>query len=147
MGPSELAGLVQRFNTVVNGLSSSRSLTLMHESGLTFPQIIVLYVLAAQGAQSISRIAELTRLSPPAASQMVDRLVDGGYVSREEAAGDRRIRIVALRPKGKRLVKQLHGVRGAEIDDALARVPRPLRARLVEALTDVVEQLERELPR
>jgi DNA-binding MarR family transcriptional regulator len=138
-----LAQLVQRFNTVVNGRASSRSLMLMHESGLTFPQIIVLYVLEAQGAQSISRLAEVTRLSAPAASQMVDRLVDGGYLSRQEDPSDRRVRVVAIRGKGTRFLAQLNQVRRDEIEQAFARLPAQLRARLVAVLGDVVAHFER----
>src|SRR5262245_48970440 len=100
---SDLVGLLQRFNAVINGRSGEQSLTLMHETGLTFPQIIVLYVLEPSGSPlTISQIAETTRLSPGAASQMVDRLVEGGYVSRAEDAEDRRVRRVALRPAGRK---------------------------------------------
>jgi DNA-binding MarR family transcriptional regulator len=139
-----LAQLVQRFNTVVNGRAAGGSLMLMHESGLTFPQIIVLYVLQAQGPQSVSRIAEETRLSAPAASQMVDRLVDGGYVSREEGAADRRVRVIAMRAKGQKLLEQLNRVRRAEIEKACDRLPRAVRARLVDVLGDVVAHFEKE---
>jgi DNA-binding MarR family transcriptional regulator len=142
----KLAALLQRFNAVVNGRASSGSLMLMHESGLTFPQIIVLYVLASQGAQSISRLAELTRLSAPATSQMVDRLVEGGYVSRDENPADRRVRVVALRPRGMRLVEQLNRVRSEEIGRVCERLPRALRTRLFEVIGDVVAQFEKEMP-
>jgi DNA-binding MarR family transcriptional regulator len=138
----DLGGLIQRFNTIVNGRSGNRSLMLMHQSGLTFPQIIVLYVLVHEGAQSISRIAEVTKLSTPATSQMVDRLVAGGYVSREEHAEDRRFRVIALRPKGKRLIEQLHAVRHHEMEETLGRLSGGLRERLRAVLTDVVERLE-----
>jgi DNA-binding MarR family transcriptional regulator len=139
----DLGGLIQRFNTVVNGRSGSRSLMLMHESGLTFPQIIVLYVLLHEGEQSITRIAEITRLSTPATSQMVDRLVENGFVSRSENADDRRRRVVALKTKGKRAIEQLHGVRHAEIEETLECLPSPLKARLRAVLGDVVGVLER----
>jgi DNA-binding MarR family transcriptional regulator len=138
-----LAELIQRFNTVVNGRASSGSLMLMHESGLSFPQIIVLYALQSQGAQSISRLAELTRLSAPAASQMVDRLVAGGFVSREENPADRRVRVVAMRTKGAKLVEHLNRVRREEIEQACARLPRALRARFVGVLGEVVACFEK----
>jgi DNA-binding MarR family transcriptional regulator len=138
----DLAILIQRFNTVVNGRSGSRSLMVMHQSGLTFPQLIVLYVLGGGGAQSISQIAKFTKLSTPAASQMVDRLVEGGLISRQESKSDRRVRVVALRPKGKRLVEQIHALRRQEISEALALLPDTLRGRLHKVMVEVVEQLE-----
>jgi DNA-binding MarR family transcriptional regulator len=140
----KLTELIQRFNTVVNGRASSGSLMLMHESGLSFPQIIVLYALRSQGTQSISRLAQLTRLSAPAASQMVDRLVEGGFVSREEDPADRRVRVVALRAKGTKLVEQLNRVRRDEIGQACARLPRALRARFIDVLSEVVGHIEKE---
>jgi DNA-binding MarR family transcriptional regulator len=140
---SELATLVQRFNAVVNGRASSRSLMLMHESGLTFPQIIVLYVLDSQGAQSISRIAEVTRLSAPAASQMIDKLVASGYLSRQEDASDRRMRVVAMRPKGTKFLEQLNQTRRDEIERACAPLPQLLRTRLTQVLSDVVAHFDK----
>jgi DNA-binding MarR family transcriptional regulator len=141
-----LPRLVQRFNTIVNARASSRSLMVMHESGLTFPQMIVLYALAARGAQSLSRLAALTRLSAPAMSQLVDRLVESAYVSRDEDPADRRMRLIALRPKGARLVAQLDRVRRSELDEVLGRLPRRARARLVEILSEIVPRLEETLP-
>ena len=138
----DLGGLIQRFNTIVNGRLGSRSLMHMHESGLTLPQIIVLYVLVHEGAQTISRIAEITRLSAPATSQMIDRLVESGYVSREENAEDRRVRVIALKPKGKRALDELHALRHDEIEAALDRLPRSLAARLRSVMAEVVDALE-----
>jgi DNA-binding MarR family transcriptional regulator len=138
----DLGGLIQRFNTIVNGRAGQRSLMLMHESGLTFPQIIVLYVLLHQREQSLSRIAEITKLSMPATSQMIDRLVEAEYVSRSESVEDRRSRLVALRPKGRRIIEQLHAVRHREIEDTLNRLPGGVRERLRAVMADVVARLE-----
>jgi MarR family 2-MHQ and catechol resistance regulon transcriptional repressor len=43
-------------------------------------------------------------LTPGSISVAVDRLYDKGLVSRVESAADRRIRIVALTPSGKKLI-------------------------------------------
>jgi DNA-binding MarR family transcriptional regulator len=139
---NDIARLVQRFNAIVNGRSGSRSLLVMHESGLTFPQIIVLYALFFHGEQSLSRLAEATKLSPPAASQMVDRLVEAGFVGREENAEDRRQRVISMKAKGQKLIEQLHGARHAELDATLSRLPADLRKRFAGVLTDVVRELE-----
>jgi DNA-binding MarR family transcriptional regulator len=140
---THLAELIQRFNTEVNGRAPSGSLTLMHESGLSLPQIIVLSALQAAGTQSISQIAELTRLSAPAASQLVDRLVEGGYISREADPSDRRVRVVAIRAKGAKLVEQLSHVRRDELEQACARLPRALRGRFADVLGEVVACFEK----
>ncbi len=142
----DLGGLIQRFNTILNGRAASRSLMLMHESGLTFPQIIVLYVLIHEGDQSISRLAAITRLSTPAASQMIDRLLERDYVSRAENADDRRYRVVTLRPKGRRVLERLHRLRHQEIEEALRPLPGGVRRQLHAARADTVGALERAWP-
>src|SRR5580704_11109245 len=94
------ASLFQRFIGAANRQTAGKSTMFMYESGLTFPQIIVMYALTWEGPQAISVLAGKLRLSVAATSQLVDRLVDAEYVAREEDPNDRRVRIVRMRPKG-----------------------------------------------
>lgn len=113
----------------------------MYESGLTFPQIIVIYALVWHEPQAISVLAERLRLSLGATSQLVDRLVEAGYVARAEKPDDRRVKLVRLRPKGAQFMKRLNEIRRAELADAFDALPPPLRARLTEVLRDAVDVL------
>jgi len=140
--PPQLAALMQRLMGLVNQRGAGDSLRLMHETGLTFPQVIALYVLDGLGPQTVSSMAENTRLSMGATSQLVDRLVGAGLVTRDEADDDRRVRVVTLGPRGKSLLDRLHGIRRREWQTALGRLPPELHGRLVAVMSEVVEALQ-----
>jgi DNA-binding MarR family transcriptional regulator len=113
----------------------------MYESGLTFPQIIVMYSLTWEGPQPMSTLAQTLRLSLAATSQLVDRLVEGDYVRREENQDDRRVRIVKMRPRGKQFMDRLNEIRRRELAEAFDRLPREVRRRLTDVLREAVEAL------
>src|SRR5215470_4281305 len=57
-----------------------------------------------KGPLPVNTIGPLIDLTPGSISIAVDRLVAKGLVSRVESAEDRRVRIVALTPRGKDLI-------------------------------------------
>ncbi len=68
--------------------------------GLSTSQANALMRLYHSGACGVSDIGDHVGLSNPAASQMVDRLVQMGLVERTENSSDRRVRQLALTEKG-----------------------------------------------
>jgi len=64
----------------------------------------VLEVLLHKGPLPVNTIGPIVDLTPGSISIAVDRLVEKGLVSRVESAEDRRVRIVALTPRGKDLI-------------------------------------------
>jgi MarR family 2-MHQ and catechol resistance regulon transcriptional repressor len=54
--------------------------------------------------QPVNTIGPIVDLTPGSISTAVDRLVEKGLVSRVESAEDRRVRTVALTPRGKALI-------------------------------------------
>lgn len=139
----DAAGLFQRLIGVANRETAGKSTMFMYESGLTFPQIIVMFALSWQGPHPISALAEMLRLSLAATSQLVDRLVEAEYVAREEDPEDRRVRLVRMRPKGVRFVERLNEFRRQELTAAFDRLPPDVRLRLTEVLREAVEVLDR----
>lgn len=138
---SDPAALFQKLIGVVNREAAGQSTMFMYESGLTFPQIIVLYALLWEGPKTISALAETLRLSLAATSQLVDRLVDGKYVAREEDANDRRIRRVRMRPHGKQFMDRLGEIRHREVSAAFERISPRLRVRLTDVLEEVISSM------
>jgi DNA-binding MarR family transcriptional regulator len=139
--PHDPAVLFQRLIGLANRETAGKSTIFMYESGLTFPQIIVMYALTWEGPQPISTLAQTLRLSLAATSQLVDRLVDGEYVGREEHPEDRRVRIVRLRPRGHQFMERLNEIRRRELNEAFDRLPPKVRGRLTEVLRDAVQSL------
>src|SRR3981189_3002329 len=73
-------------------------------AGLGDSDFRVLEVLLHKGPLPVNTIGPKVNLTPGSISVAVDRLHTKGLVSRIEDANDRRIRIVALTPKGKHLI-------------------------------------------
>lgn len=64
----------------------------------TLPQVRVMTVVSARGKATVSSIADALELSRPATSEMIDRMVEIGYVSREANPADRRQVLISLTP-------------------------------------------------
>src|SRR6202051_5381919 len=76
----------------------------IEETGLGLSDFGVLEVLLHKGPLPVNTIGPIVDLTPGAISIAVDRLVEKGLVSRVESAEDRRVRTVALTPRGKELI-------------------------------------------
>src|ERR1700720_1917172 len=73
-------------------------------TGLGDSDFGVLEILLHKGPLPVNTIGPIVDLTPGSISIAVDRLVEKGLVSRVESAEDRRVRIVALTPRGKALI-------------------------------------------
>jgi MarR family transcriptional regulator, 2-MHQ and catechol-resistance regulon repressor len=76
----------------------------IEETGLGLSDFATLEVLLHKGPMPVNTIGPIVDLTPGSISIAVDRLVGKGLVSRVESAEDRRVRIVALTPRGKDLI-------------------------------------------
>jgi MarR family transcriptional regulator, 2-MHQ and catechol-resistance regulon repressor len=76
----------------------------VEETGLGLSDFAVLEVLLHKGPLPVNTIGPIVNLTPGSISIAVDRLVEKGLVSRIESTEDRRVRIVALTPRGKDLI-------------------------------------------
>src|SRR3981081_2453236 len=76
----------------------------IEETGLGLSDFGVLEVLLHKGPLPVNTIGPVVDLTPGSISIAVDRLFAKGLVSRVESAEDRRVRIVALTPRGKALI-------------------------------------------
>ena len=93
-------------------------LRVLEESGLTLTQTKALLALAGPGQgtepRQITEIGERLGVSLPTISRAVDGLVQKRLTTRVEDEQDRRVRRIAITPKGERLVAKLVSVRLAE---------------------------------
>ena len=76
----------------------------IEDTGLGDSDFRVLEVLLHKGPLPVNTIGPIVDLTPGSISIAVDRLVAKGLVSRVESPQDRRVRIVALTPRGKALI-------------------------------------------
>ena len=76
----------------------------IEDTGLGLSDFGVLEALLHKGPLPVNTIGPIVDLTPGSISIAVDRLVEKGLVSRVESSEDRRVRIVALTPRGKDLI-------------------------------------------
>jgi MarR family 2-MHQ and catechol resistance regulon transcriptional repressor len=76
----------------------------IEDTGLGDSDFRVLEVLLHKGPLPVNTIGPIVDLTPGSISIAVDRLVAKGLVSRVESTEDRRVRIIALTPRGKHLI-------------------------------------------
>src|ERR1700731_4489130 len=76
----------------------------IEETGLGLSDFGGLEVLLHKGPLPVNTIGPIVDLTPGSISIAVDRLFAKGLVSRVESGEDRRVRIVALTPRGKDLI-------------------------------------------
>lgn len=114
---------------------------LLREQQLSMPQMGTLHYLHAEGAHTVSSIAEHLNLSLAATSHLVERLVQRRLLSRTEDPNDRRQKRVTLADAGAALVERIHHRSAAAFDDLLAPLPTELRQRFHRDLAEVLEAL------
>jgi len=76
----------------------------IEETGLGLSDFGVLEVLLNKGPLPVNTIGPIVDLTPGSISTAVDRLFAKGLVTRVDSTEDRRLRIVALTPRGKDLI-------------------------------------------
>jgi MarR family transcriptional regulator, 2-MHQ and catechol-resistance regulon repressor len=76
----------------------------IEDTGLGDSDFRVLEVLLHKGPLPVNTIGPIIDLTPGSISIAVDRLFEKHLVSRVESTEDRRVRIVALTPRGKDLI-------------------------------------------
>ena len=103
-------------------------------TGISMPQFSILMQLSHTGNCAIGDISERFDITSAAASQLVDKLVHGGLVQREEDPHDRRAKLLNLTDKGKKLVQQGVEERYRWVDQLAGKLTAEERARVAEAL-------------
>ena len=127
---------VQLLPVIANALFSAIS-SLGHANGLTPAQVKVLLHLGPHRQLTVGEIASALTCSMPAASELVDRLVEAGHLVRASDPADRRRVLVAATPDSERISSELRTMREAQVRHALDQLPpedRPTFIRSLEAL-------------
>ncbi len=108
-------------------------------TGLSMPQFSLLMRLYHGGTCDVQDIGRHFDVSSAAASQLVDRLVQSGFVVRQESPDDRRVRMIALDERGRALVAQGIEERYRWVDELVQELPAERRAAILEALPALME--------
>lgn len=127
---------MQLLPVIANALFSAIS-SLGQAHGLTPAQVKVLLQLGNNRQMTVGEIAAALTCSMPAASELVDRLVDAGHLVRASDPADRRRVLVAATPEAEKISSHLREMRKAQVRYALDQLPsedQPTFIRSLEAL-------------
>jgi DNA-binding MarR family transcriptional regulator len=104
-------------------------------TGLSMPQISILMQLHHKGPCGMSEISDRFDITAAAASQLVEKLVQVGYLERAEDPADRRAKLLTLSAKGSDFIKQGIEERYRWMGDLAATLSLEEQDKVSEALT------------
>jgi DNA-binding MarR family transcriptional regulator len=122
-------------------------LALMNSEAITLPQVLLMSRVERLGSASPSDLAEGSRASAAAMSQMIERLVRQRLLERAEDSTDRRRKAIRLTPRARVLLRKLKAARSTDYELGLSSLSRKLREELAAALERAVAQIESERER
>jgi DNA-binding MarR family transcriptional regulator len=122
-------------------------LALMNSEAITLPQVLLMSRVERLGSASPSDLAEGSRASAAAMSQMIERLVRQRLLERAEDSTDRRRKAIRLTPRARVLLRKLKSARSTDYELGLSSLSRKLREELAAALERAVAQIEAERER
>lgn len=112
-------------------------------TGLSMPQFSILMQLHYKGPCGLSEISERFDVTAAAASQLVDKLVQGGYLERAEDPSDRRAKLLRLSENGAKLVDNGIQERYRWMDELTLKLNAEERTKVSEALTILTEAAQK----
>ncbi|HVA91307.1 MAG TPA: MarR family transcriptional regulator [Chloroflexota bacterium] len=89
---------------------------------ITMPQFKAMLLLWYLQRARVGVLAEQLGVHVSNVSGIIDRLVEAGFVCREEDAADRRLVVTRLTPQGEGTLARLYGNRGAHLRTRLDRL-------------------------
>jgi MarR family transcriptional regulator, 2-MHQ and catechol-resistance regulon repressor len=111
-------------------------------NGFSLAQMNVLMHLYYRGPLEVTQFVELLQISPPAASQLVERLVQSNLVLRTESSTDRRIRMVSLTEAGRKIVEDSVSVREHWLESLMTTLSKQQKHAIAEALKTLTENAQ-----
>lgn len=113
-------------------------------TGLSMPQFSLMMQLHHKGACGMSTVSEGFDITPAAASQLVDKLVQSGFVQRVEDHHDRRAKLLSLTDQGRELIEQGMTERYRWVNELAGKLSAEERAQVSEAL-DIMTRAAQEI--
>ncbi|MBP7133914.1 MarR family transcriptional regulator [Patescibacteria group bacterium] len=100
--PEVISQLIEGFFLIRRKLTDGLASSTTH---ITPSQGWVLSLVDKQGPMSVKTIAQKLRMSSSAATQLIDALVQNGYLIRSEDEADRRTSLISATEKGKETIQ------------------------------------------
>ena len=111
--------IISEFEALMRYVASSHAIELL-EVDVTMSQAKVLYMVSASPGMNMSMVATRLQVGLSAASGLVDRLVEHGYLTRHEDADDRRQHLLALSPQGTLVIERVRELNSRHLERLIA---------------------------
>jgi DNA-binding MarR family transcriptional regulator len=105
--------------------------------GISMTQLHVLNLLDRHGEMAMSRLADMLDVSMSAATGLVDRVEEHGYVERIRVPRDRRIVLARITDTGRQLLDDIDSVQTEILDRILDGLDETQLTRLAAAMVDL----------
>jgi len=133
--------ILRSIRQLIRGISI-HSKQLLHDIGLTVPQLICLRAIheldTGHGGVTVNEVSQRVQLSPPTVSRIIDRLAAAGLVVRERSSTDRRKVSISLTAAGVDRVQTAPSPLQETFLRGLETLPLEERLELLAALKRVV---------
>ncbi len=106
------------------------------------PGHVQVLIALGRGPHSIGGLAETVGVSPPAASQLVDRLVEHGMVQRRHAPEDRRVVLVDYVPGMQDMARRMMEGRRERLEEAMSSLTDEEARAFLKGLKLLVESFD-----
>ena len=103
-------------------------------TGLCASDFGVMEALLHKGPLPVNALGKLVLLTSGSMTAAVDRLTERGLVARSDDPGDRRVRVVALTPDGRRLIKSAFARHQSDLEEVVSVLTPRERTALVALL-------------
>lgn len=91
----------------------------------------------------MSHVSERFEITPAAASQLVEKLVQSGFVQREEDPKDRRAKLLNLTDKGRDFIQRGTQERYRWVDELAGKLSAEERTKISEGLSIMTEAMKK----
>ncbi len=110
------------------------------QNGLSMSQIAALFQIRRRGTSSVSDIGGELEITSPAASQLLERLVQQGLVARSEDPNDRRLKQIALTKRGECVLQEGTQARQKWLQDLVELLSPNEQEQVIAALNLLIEK-------
>lgn len=109
--------------------------------GLSSAQWRLLAIVSREGRATQARLADMLEIEPISVSRLIDRMEQGGWVTRTHDPADRRVRVVVPTDKTLSAYAEIRATANEVYDEALAGLGAPERAALIAGLNAIISNL------
>ena len=137
---AELAACIDAFRRILRELRVAARRT-EKSTGLSAAQLFVLSTVAGMPGCSVNDIAARTMTDRSSAATMIDRLVDGGYLRRDQSDDDKRRASITTTSRGRTAVRKAAPAPTVLLIAGLAKLPVATRRELARGLAGLIKAM------